>query len=92
MNVIIGPQMGEVVRDGKIVSTQHVVWCGRHDLKMENRFHPTPADLKRLKRTEMVRGGITDKNGDISFHYTCPLCFQTVKEDLITDIYLKRRN
>ena len=79
MNVIIGPTMGEVSRDGKIIGKQYMVWCNGHPFIMDNEEQPSPRDIKKINETIMKLTHTKDKKGNIEAFYSCPKCGQTVK-------------
>lgn len=77
--IIIGPQIGETVKDGKVVSKDFIIWCQTClEKKIRNHQKLTKADKKYVDSCEMKAWNGTDKEGNETKGKTCPRCRQTI--------------
>ena len=77
--VLVGPQVGEIVKDGKVIRTDHIVWCLRClTKKIKNHQALTKADKKFVDSCEMRDYVVTDRDGVEIRGKTCKRCKQTI--------------
>lgn len=77
--VIIGPQTGEVVEDGKVIRKDYQMWCEVCLVKkIQSGQVLSKSDVKYVKSCEMRDWGGTDKDGSETRGKTCPRCRQTI--------------
>ncbi len=76
--IIVGPQIGEIVKDGKKIREEHIVWCARHDLTVKDPKHPTQEEKEKFEKATMKDYLLLDKDGLETRGKICPRCHQTV--------------
>ena len=77
--VIIGPQIGEVVKDGKVIRRDYTMWCEIClTKKIQNHQKLTKEDKDYVDSCEMKEYVIKDKDGQEVRGKSCPRCRQTI--------------
>lgn len=77
--VIIGPETGQVVKDGKIQRKDFIVWCQIClEKKIKNHQKLTKEDKEYVDSCQMKDWVTTDRDGHEGRGKTCPRCHQTI--------------
>lgn len=77
--IIIGSEIGQVVKDGQVVRKNHIVWCKYCIDRLIKDPRDTSAKNKKLfDSCEMKDGEYTEKDGKTSYTKSCPRCHQTL--------------
>jgi hypothetical protein len=78
-SIVVGPQIGEIVEDGKVIQKNYICWCGYCLNKLIKDFHSdSPKNKKIYQSCEMRDGQVTEKDGKITYLKTCLRCHQTL--------------
>lgn len=77
--IVIGPQIGEIVKDGKVISQDFLIWCEICLTKrIKNHQKLTKADKKYVDSCEMKDWVVKEKDGTEMRGKSCGRCHQTL--------------